>query len=57
MTAKVKYEIRQDSRYCATCKTIEEAKEMIESSQYPCDPGHKYTIIKIVTEKVYEVYS
>lgn len=56
MTSKVKYEIRQDSRYCAACKTIEKAKEMIETGQYPCDPGYKYTIVKIITEKVYEVY-
>ena len=45
---KTKYKIRKDNRYCTTSKTIEEAKEMIDSGQYPCDPGYKYTIVKIV---------
>ena len=32
---KTKYKIRKDNRYCATSKTIEEAKEVIDSGQYP----------------------
>lgn len=52
---KTKYEIRKNSKYCATCKSLEEAKAMIESKEYPCNDTYNtsYSIVKVTTETVW----
>jgi hypothetical protein len=56
MMMKIKFEVRQDGKYRATCKTYDEAMALVEKGEFPIDNGPfggPVSILKITTEKVW----
>jgi len=47
---KIKYEVREGGRYCATFKTYEDALELIKRGTYPICGFGNAVILKITTE-------